>query len=123
MQNTLLIASGAIAIFGSVGHSFLSERVILRPLFAETGSTVLKNARTRDIVRAVFHIPSLAWGLLGAALILAGVAAASAPLLVVAAAAVFLASGLANFAALRRVHPGAVVLISAGIFAIAGLSV
>ncbi|MEQ8936730.1 MAG: hypothetical protein RIE56_13150 [Amphiplicatus sp.] len=122
MQNALLIASGALAIFAGFAHSYLSERILLGPLYAEGGSKVLKNPRTRDIIRAVFHIPSAAWAILGALLIYASMTATPAPLLIYAAAAVFLVSGLANFAALRRLHIGALVLTSAAALAVAGLN-
>jgi len=121
MQNYLLIASGGLGVFACLAHAWLGERFVLRPLYAEDASTILRNARTRDLIRAVWHIPSAAWGILGALLIYASATSATAPLLVYAAAGVFLVSGLANFAALRRAHIGAVVLISAGALALAGL--
>lgn len=120
MQNLMLIASGGLGVFACIAHAWLGERFILRPLYAEGASTILKNPRTRDLVRAVWHIPSAAWGILGALLIYASMTSATAPLLSYAAAGVFLVSGLANFAALRRAHIGAVVLISAAALALAG---
>ncbi|MEE2692207.1 MAG: hypothetical protein VX640_11780 [Pseudomonadota bacterium] len=121
MQNYLLIASGGLGVFACIAHAWLGERFILRPLYAEGTSTILKNPRTRDLVRAVWHIPSAAWGILGGLLIYASMTATSAPLLICAAAGVFLVSGLANFAALRRLHIGAVVLALAAALAFAGL--
>lgn len=121
MQNYLLIASGGLGVFAAFAHSYLSERILLGPLYAEGASTILKNPRTRGIIRAVFHIPSAAWAILGAALIYASLTATKPPLLIYAASGVFLVSGLGNFAGLRRIHLGAIVLISAAALAIAGL--
>ncbi len=121
MRDYLLIASGALAILGGLGHTWIGEKVIIGPLYAEETSAVLKNPRTRDILRAVFHIPSAAWAILGAALICASLTQARAPLLVWAAAGIFLVSGFANLIALRRAHPGAIVFISAGTLALASL--
>lgn len=57
----VLLSVSAIAGFGAaIGHSYLGERFVLRPLFASPQG-VLKVASTRRITRWVWHLPSFAW--------------------------------------------------------------
>lgn len=121
MQISLLVVSGALGSFAAIAHAFLSEKVLLGPLYAEGASRILQNPRTRDIIRAVFYIPSATWLILAAALFYTSRAPEPDPLVIYIAAAVYLVSGLANFAALRRVHLGSVVLTAAAALAFAGL--
>jgi hypothetical protein len=67
-MNLLLIVS-AIAGFGSaIGHSYLSERFILRPLFAAAdGNRILASPVNRRLMYAMWHLPSIAWTLVAAA--------------------------------------------------------
>jgi hypothetical protein len=67
-MNLLLIVS-AIAGFGcAIGHSYLSERYILRPLYAATnGNRILDNPVNRRLMYAMWHMPSIAWSLVAAA--------------------------------------------------------
>jgi hypothetical protein len=113
-MNALLIVS-AIAGFGSaIGHSYLGERFVLRPLFADPQG-VLKVAATRRITRWVWHLPSFAWAHVAAATLWLALspqaldANAQAPLAyfgvgIYAAAAFFNALGL------RRPHVGNILL-------------
>ena len=69
----IAFAAGA-AIFGiatAIGHSLISERKILGPLYAGNPGGVLKSRRTRAVIRAVFHMPSIAWAVLGIAVLAA----------------------------------------------------
>lgn len=65
----LLLIVSAIAGFGcAIGHSYLSERYILRPLYAATnGNRILENAVNRRLMYAMWHLPSIAWSLVAAA--------------------------------------------------------
>ena len=74
----------------------------------------------RDIIRAVFHIPSLAWGGLGIAVLLNRMQSGS-DLLPIIAAIIFAMSGIANIFALRRPHPGGVMLLAMAFASIADI--
>ena len=62
-MNTLLLIVSAIAGFASaIGHSYLSERYILRPLLERGGGgRVLEIATNRRLMRALWHLPSIVW--------------------------------------------------------------
>jgi len=103
-----------VAVLGltvAAAHSMLGERVILGPLYREPTNGLLAVRATRDIIRAVFHIPSLAWAGLGVAVLLNRLQSGS-DLLPVVAIIIFALSGIANIAALRRPHPGGVMLLT-----------
>ena len=108
----LAAAVATLGVATAIGHSTLSERLFLRPLFAGPQDGFFAKAATRDITRAVFHIPSLTWGVLGLAVLLARLCGSST-LLSLSAAVIFAGSGIANIAALRRAHPGGLMLIAA----------
>lgn len=119
-----MLAAAAAATLGvatAIGHSILSERLFLRPLFAGPQTGMFAKRSMRDITRAVFHIPSLAWAALGIALLFARVDGGN-PLLSLVAAIVFAGSGIGNLAALRRPHPGGLMLIAAAALAILDLA-
>lgn len=100
-----------LGVIVAVAHSVIGERVILGPLYREPTNGLLAVQPTRNIIRAVFHIPSLAWAGLGVAVLLNRLQSGS-DLLPVVAAIIFALSGIANIAALRRPHPGGVMLLA-----------
>lgn len=111
---SIVFAAGAAALglAAATGHSWLGEHKIFRPLYAGTPGGILASRATRDVIRAVFHIPSLTWAVLGLAVLAARFEGGSAPLSV-AAALVFAGSGIGNLAALRRPHFGGLILLAA----------
>ncbi len=113
---TTAFAAGAaiLGIATAIGHSVLSERLFLRPLFGEPRTGLFAARSMRDITRVVFHIPSLAWAVLGLAVIAARIDGGN-PLLSLVAAIVFAGSGIGNLAALRRPHPGGLMLLAAAV--------
>ena len=66
---TIAFGAGAaiLGIATAIGHSLISERKILGPLYAGNPGGVFKSRRTRAVTRAVFHMPSIAWAVLGIA--------------------------------------------------------
>ena len=119
---TVAVAAG-VAILGiatGVGHSVISERMILGPLYAGSPGGILKSRATRAIIRAVFHMPSLAWAVLGIAVLVARLDGGN-PLLSIVAAILFAVSGIGNLAALRRPHFGGLMLVGAAILTLADL--
>src|SRR5262245_22816127 len=67
-MNLLLIVS-AIAGFGSaLGHSYLSNRFVLRPLYAKSaGNRILEDPIQRRLMYAMWHLPSIVWALVAGA--------------------------------------------------------
>ena len=119
---TVAVAAG-VAVLGiatAVGHSVISERMILGPLYAGSPGGILKSRATRAIIRAVFHMPSMAWAVLGIAVLVARLDGGN-PLLSIVAAIHFAVSGIGNLAALRRPHFGGLMLVGAAILTLADL--
>ncbi|MEH6700934.1 hypothetical protein [Parasphingorhabdus sp.] len=119
----MLIYAIIVAVLGlvvAVAHSVLGEKVILGPLYREQTSGLLAARATRDIIRAVFHVPSLAWAGLGIAVLLNRLQSGS-DLLPVTAAIIFALSGIGNLAALRRPHPGGLILLAMAFATIADI--
>ena len=56
---TIVFAAGATAlsIVGAIGHSVISERKFLRPLYAEPRSGPFAARSVRNITRFIFHMP------------------------------------------------------------------
>jgi hypothetical protein len=119
---TIAFAAGAaiLSIACAIGHSLISERKFLRPLYAEPRSGVFAARSIRDITRVVFHIPSMAWAVLGMAVLAARIEGGS-QLLSIVAAIVFTASGIGNLAALRRPHIGGLLMLGAAALTLADL--
>lgn len=120
---TVAYAAG-VAILGvvaAVGHSVISERAILGPLYAGTPAGILKSRATRAVIRAVFHMPSVAWAVLGVAVLLARTEGGN-QLLGIVAAIIFAASGIGNLVALRRPHFGGLMLVGAAALTLADLT-
>jgi hypothetical protein len=119
---TVAVAAG-VAILGiatAVGHSVISERTILGPLYTGSPGGILKSRATRAIIRAVFHMPSLAWAVLGIAVLVARLDGGNS-LLSIVAAILFAVSGVGNLAALRRLHFGGLMLVGAAALTLADL--
>ena len=119
---TIAFAAGA-AILGvacAIGHSLISERKFLRPLHAEPRTGPFAARSMRDITRVVFHIPSMAWAVLGIAVLVARMEGGN-QLLSIVAAILFAGSGIGNLAALRRPHFGGLMLLGAAALTLADL--
>jgi hypothetical protein len=104
------ITTAVLGIIVAIAHSVLSERVLLGPLFRERSDGMLASEPTRNIIRAVFHMPSLAWSALGIAVFFNRLQEGS-DLLPITVIVVLAISGIGNFAALRRPHPGGIILL------------
>jgi hypothetical protein len=119
---TIAFAAGAAAlgIACAIGHSLISERKFLRPFYAEPRSGLLASRAMRDIIRVVFHIPSMAWAVLGVGVLAARIEGGN-PLLSIVAATIFTGSGIGNLAALRRPHFGGLMMLGAAALTLADL--
>jgi hypothetical protein len=119
---TIAFAAGAtvLGVATAIGHSLISEHAILGPLYGGTPGGILKSRSTRAIIRAVFHMPSLAWAVLGIAVLAARIEGGN-QLLSIVAAILFAGSGIGNLAALRRPHFGGLMLLGAAALTLADL--
>jgi energy-converting hydrogenase Eha subunit C len=120
-MNLLLIVS-AIAGFGSaIGHSYLSQRFVLRPLYAKSaGNRILEDPIMRTLMYAMWHLPSLTWALVAAATLwLALAPAAFDPtarvLLLYFGIGIYMSAALWNAIAFRRPHIGNILLTIASL--------
>ena len=115
---TIALAAGAAAlsIVGAIGHSVISERKFLRPLYAEPRTGLFASRSARAITRGIFHMPSMVWVVLGL-----GVLTARIVLLSIVAVTIFTASGAGNIMALRRPHISGLLLVVTGALTLADL--
>jgi hypothetical protein len=111
---TVLYAAGAAAlgVLTAVGHSVIGERSIFGPLYRGEQRGLLAKPRVRDVIRGVFHLPSVAWAVMGLAVLAARLSGGDV-VVTAAAATIFAVSGLANFTALRTPHFGGVMILCA----------
>lgn len=112
MTAAFALGAAALALATAVGHSITGERRILQPLYSGEPAGVLRSRATRAILRAVFHVPSFAWATLGIGVLL-GRLGGGDRLVASLAAVVFAGCAVANLAALRRPHPGGLMLLGA----------
>ncbi|MBX3489803.1 hypothetical protein [Parvibaculum sp.] len=120
MTDLFLIASGLLGIATGIGHSLLGERNVLRPLFAEDASAVLRKGRMRELLRGVWHLPSLTWIVLGLALVQSGLAG-NGSAIAATAGTIFVLSGLANWMVLKSFHIGGAMAVATGCLAFAAV--
>ncbi|WP_422345545.1 hypothetical protein [Parasphingorhabdus sp.] len=106
------IATAIIAVTVAAAHYILGERVVLKPLFAEPTEGLLSAPSMRRLTWAMFQLHSLVWASLGIAVLLNRLQGGS-DLIGYLAILIFTTSGIGNFAALRRPHPGGILLILA----------
>jgi hypothetical protein len=120
---TVAFAAGVavLGIVGAIGHSLVSERRFLRPLYAEARTGLFAARSARAITRGIFHMPSMVWVVLGLAVLVARVGGGN-PLLSIVAAIIFTASGVGNLAALRRPHIGGLLMLGAAALTLVDLA-
>jgi len=119
---TIVFAAGAAAlgVACAIGHSLISERKFLRPLYAGPRTDLFASRAMRDITRAVFHLPSIAWAVLGIAVLAARIEGGN-PLLSIVASIIFTVSGVGNLAVLRRPHIGGLLMLGAAALTLSDL--
>ncbi len=115
------LAAG-LALLAAAGHSILCERIYLSPLRSETitGATFSADSGKR-LVTAMFHLASICWAGMAIGVLVLDPEARGASTTLHMVAAIFALSGLGNFWAVGRVHPGGVILLSAAGLVLVGL--
>jgi succinate dehydrogenase hydrophobic anchor subunit len=94
-----------LALFAAAAHSWLGEKLILGPLLkTDPLPSTLKPAINRRLVRAVWHLPSAIWAAIGIYVLWAMLAQSLNGETAIMLGAIFAVSGVANLAAVRRIH-------------------
>ncbi|MEP2101549.1 MAG: hypothetical protein ABJP02_02855 [Parasphingorhabdus sp.] len=106
------IVTAIIAVTVAAAHFILGEQAVLKPLFAEPTQGILSAPTMRHLTWAMFQLHSLVWGSLGVAVLLNRLQGGG-DLIGYLAILIFAISGIGNFAALRRPHPGGILLLLA----------
>jgi hypothetical protein len=122
-MNFYLLASALAGLGSAIGHSYLTERFLLRPMYAARGDNpVLAIASMRRVIRWVMHLPSFAWAQVALTTLWLALSGPSDALTAFAyfGAGIYLTSALANLWALRRPHVGNILLTVAALGLIAG---
>ncbi len=110
-----LAAAAVLAVFVSISHSVIGERLIFSRLRrGEAAGAVLDRPVFRRLFHIFWHFPSVIWT--GAAALLAtlGLSGENVPLVAVPVTALFVFSGAANLYATRTLHPGGLMLLAVG---------
>jgi hypothetical protein len=115
-MNLLLIASALAGFAGAIGHSYLSERFVLRPLLAaREHNRPLHAPAMRRLMRWIWHLPSFAWAQVAAAtlwfaFIPEAIDASTRTLLAFLGVGIYATSAFFNALALRGPHVGNIIL-------------
>jgi hypothetical protein len=108
----LYLASG-LALLAALGHSYLSERIFLGPLRAETlEGSVFSGAVPKKLAVAMFHMASLCWASMAIGMLLLEPTKDGDRAALLIYAAVYAISGIGNFWAVGKPHPGGVLLLA-----------
>jgi len=111
---TTLYLAFVLALLTAAGHSVLTERMFLRPLRAETAAgSVFSGDAPKKLATAMFHFPSLCWVGMAASMLLLEPASGGYRETLLIYAGIYAVSGVGNFWAAGRPHPGGVMLLAA----------
>ena len=123
---TMLQLVFALALCTAAGHSFLSEKVLLRSLRSQGAKgTAMAGRSTQRLTILMFHLASICWtglaaGLAAGLLFLDASAPSQRPLFLIAAT-VFAISGIGNFWSMGKPHFGGIMLLASSDLVLATL--
>lgn len=115
-MDLLLFASALLGFGSALGHAYLGERYVLRPLLKTPGDNgVLNTPSSRNLLRWVWHLPSLAWAQIAAATFWLALApnafgAAGQALLVYFGVGIYVTGAILNAWSMRGLHLGNILL-------------
>ena len=120
-MNLCLVGSAVAGLGAALGHAYLGERLVLRPMFKARGDNrVLSVEATRRVIRWVWHLPSIAWAqvaavtiwfvLLAPPLYAGPTTGAGFAALTWLGVGIYLSGALANLWAMRKPHVGNILL-------------
>lgn len=104
------MASGIMVIGTALGHSYLSETRLIRPVLAHPFG-VLKGVVRQRLLRNVFHLPAMSWVIMGAMTIYFSLSPKMSNTPLYFALAIYVSALLANVQATRGWHIGWVLLL------------
>lgn len=105
-------AAALLGVAVAIAHYIIADRVVLQPMFREQRGGILAAKPMRDLTWAMFQLHSLVWAALGIGVLVNRMQGGS-DLVVYLAILIFTVSGLANLLALRRPHPGGIIILLA----------
>lgn len=120
-MSMLLIASALLGFASAIGHAYLGERFVLRPLLTAPGDNrVLKTRSSRSLLRWVWHLPSFAWAQIAAATLWLALApsafdALATSLLLYFGVGIYMTGAILNAWAMRGPHVGNILLTLASL--------
>lgn len=109
LESILLLAAAGLTLGVVALHSLAGERRLIRPLLASSALPDLGHGLwyTRTLIRAAWHVTSLAWLGLAAVMLTAALQPAlAAPVWILPVALTFGLSGLVSLVASKGRHPG-----------------
>jgi len=99
------VVAAVLSLFAAGAHSWLGEKLILGSLLqSQPLPSVLKPAINRRLIRIVWHLPSAIWAAIGIYVLWAALAKTLSGETAIVLGAIFAVSGIANMAAVRRIH-------------------
>ncbi len=120
-MTALYLASG-LAMLAAAGHSYLSERLFVRPLRSETlEGSVFSGDVPKKLAVAMFHLASLCCASMAISMLLLEPASGGYRDTLQIYAGVYAISGVGNFWALGKPHPGGVLLLAASVLILVAL--
>lgn len=124
LNDGALMAAGVVGIITAGLHGVIMQSHMIAPLDDVVRSATHIPRVTRRLIAPLLHVSTVAWFLCGLLLIWAGARATAEPRLV--AASFGLASygyaAVANFIAVRGVHPGWILMSTAVLLIVAGVA-
>lgn len=119
----ILYCAFALTLLTAAGHSYLSEKLFLRPMRRQSVTNeVFQNERARKLTTLMYHFPSLCWAAMGLCLLLLHPGTGGYREVLTLFAIVFALSGVGNFWAVGKPHAGGVMLLVTSGLVIASLS-
>lgn len=119
---TALTLACGLALLASAGHSILSERLFLTPLRSETiEGSVFSTDVAKRLAVAMFHLASLCWVGMAVSMLVLDPSGEGYATTLHLYATIFAISGLGNFWAVGKPHPGGVLLLATSVLILAAL--
>jgi hypothetical protein len=111
-----------LAMVTALAHSYLSERLFLRPLRAQAAEQgVLSGEVAKKLTVAMFHLPSLCWAGIAVSMLLLEPGSGGYRATLQIYAGIYAISGVGNFWAVGKPHPGGLLLLSTSALILAAL--
>lgn len=112
----LIIGGIVLLLLVSAVHSWLGEKLLIKPMFSRRGNAVLESDLARRVIRYAWHATSLMWLMMAIMLYAVGFAAETLGITVLLTLGVgFLLSGIIDWIVTRGRHIGWWILTAIGV--------